>query len=163
MNSQPFAFEALHPVFKLSTYFFIGSVFYLYQDKIVLNKLVLLLLLLLTGIFIYFQHFYLIAPFVVAYCLFMAIDLIPINNFDRFGDFSYGLYLYAFPTTQTLVFFGLGKLGLLPFITATFIVGTLLAAISYWLIEFPLLQLKNINLFHKLSIKNSLNLKKLQS
>lgn len=60
----------------------------------------------------------------------------------RFGDFSYGLYIYAFPVQQT--FFWLGGAGL-PFELGSLVVVLItlaLAALSWHLIEAPALRLK---------------------
>lgn len=134
----------LFRTFELFTYFYMGSVFYLFRDKIIINKTILLFLLLISTIFIYYQLFFLIAPFLIGYILFIMIIIIPFNNFGRFGDFSYGLYLYAFPVEQMLAFYKFNNYGFIPFISASLFLGTILAAISYWLIEYPCLKLKNI-------------------
>jgi len=128
--------------FKLFTYFYMGAVFYLFRDQIILDKIIMFFLLLITIGFIYIQQFFLIAPFVIAYSLFMAIDKIHINNFDRFGDFSYGLYLFAFPIGQILAALGIDKLGFFIFYTLTILLGTDMAVISFWLIESRFLKLK---------------------
>jgi peptidoglycan/LPS O-acetylase OafA/YrhL len=67
---------------------------------------------------------------------------LPLQRFGRFGDFSYGLYLYAFPIQQLLV------LWLRPALTppVVFALATLLtlpcAVASWYLVERPFLRLK---------------------
>ena len=59
----------------------------------------------------------------------------------RHGDFSYGLYLYAFPIQQTLVAFGTPGGALGNFALAALLAGGC-AALSWHLIERPALRLK---------------------
>lgn len=55
---------------------------------------------------------------------------------DRYGDLSYGLYLYAFPVQQTVVgWIGTGKPWLL--LAISLLLATVLALISWHLIEAP--------------------------
>ena len=130
---------------KLSPYFFMGSVIYLFREKIKLNNFAFIGLLLLTLAAVYFKLFFWIAPFVIGYGLFVIIEKVQVYNFDRFGDLSYGLYLYAFLTGQFLAFLGVHKLGLGIFTVSNIILGSLLAYLSYWWVENPFLKLKNIH------------------
>jgi peptidoglycan/LPS O-acetylase OafA/YrhL len=64
------------------------------------------------------------------------------DAFNRLGDYSYGLYLYAFPIQQTIVFWfrDLGGPGLL----ATSLPATLIVAVMSWHgLEKPALGLKS--------------------
>jgi peptidoglycan/LPS O-acetylase OafA/YrhL len=61
----------------------------------------------------------------------------------RHGDFSYGLYLYAFPIQQALVALGLAGGALGNFLAATLLAGAC-AALSWHLIERPALRAKPI-------------------
>ncbi len=63
-------------------------------------------------------------------------------DIGRVGDFSYGIYLYAFPVQQTLIYFFKNSLNgwlLVFFATA---VTLPLAMISWYLVEKPALKLK---------------------
>lgn len=65
-----------------------------------------------------------------------------LNSFGRFGDISYGIYIYAFPAQQT-VLWAVGKS--LPFFSGLLLaaVMTILCALLSWhLVEFPALRLK---------------------
>ena len=83
-------------------------------------------------------------PLLGGYILFYAAFSKTINasNFSKYGDFSYGLYLYAFPVQQLLVFYyGEHLNGLLMF-TISLILTLVLAIISWYLVEKPFLKLK---------------------
>lgn len=65
-----------------------------------------------------------------------------LHRAGRFGDFSYGMYIYAFPVQQLVVWTFRNQLGFNTAISLT-IVGTLiLAALSWHLVEKPALSFK---------------------
>ena len=63
------------------------------------------------------------------------------NRFGRYGDFSYGIYLYAFPVQQTLVHM-FGIMSVPRFAGLAFAVTLLLAAASWHCVEKPALAWK---------------------
>ena len=60
----------------------------------------------------------------------------------RFGDLSYGLYIYAFFVQQVSVHVWPGKVGLLPTLTLSVVATAALAWLSWHGVEAPALQLK---------------------
>ncbi len=60
---------------------------------------------------------------------------------DRFGDWSYGVYLYAFPLQQCLALAGLQQHGLTLFILCSFAASLAAGAASWHLVESPVLRL----------------------
>ena len=58
-------------------------------------------------------------------------------------DFSYGVFLYAFPVQLTLTVLGAPRLGFLPYLALSFIVTVPLAVASWFLVERPALRLKH--------------------
>nr|WP_301952349.1 acyltransferase [Rathayibacter sp. VKM Ac-2857] len=60
----------------------------------------------------------------------------------RFGDFSYGLYLWSYPVQQ-LVLEVLGRLPMAADLALVVVVTLLLAVASWWLVERPALRLKD--------------------
>jgi peptidoglycan/LPS O-acetylase OafA/YrhL len=74
----------------------------------------------------------------------LALGLAPIpvlRQASRWGDFSYGMYLVAFPVQQTL-FVLLPGLGVWQYIAAVVLVSLPLAVASWWLIERPAMALR---------------------
>lgn len=61
----------------------------------------------------------------------------PLDRLDRFGDVSYGLYLYAFPVQQVVAMYLHSQE-----IFIAFAVTVPIAGLSWWLIEKPMLRLK---------------------
>jgi peptidoglycan/LPS O-acetylase OafA/YrhL len=90
------------------------------------------------------DHFPLIRSVAVPYfSVWLALAQLPgLAGWGRFGDFSYGLYLFAFPVQQAAVRFagtGIGPAGVL---AAGYPVALLLAWLSWTLVERPALSLK---------------------
>jgi len=63
------------------------------------------------------------------------------NRFGRYGDFSYGIYLFAFPTQQLLVHM-FGVMPMPAFTLLAFLFTLPLAVISWYCIEKPALAWK---------------------
>jgi peptidoglycan/LPS O-acetylase OafA/YrhL len=66
-----------------------------------------------------------------------------LTGFGRWGDFSYGMYLFAFPVQQTIVHFAGPGLSQPLNIAICFGVTLCLAALSWHLVERPALELKS--------------------
>jgi peptidoglycan/LPS O-acetylase OafA/YrhL len=89
------------------------------------------------------HHFLMLYYLALPYCWFY-LAYIPAGKlrlYNRFGDYSYGVYLYAFPIQQALVFiFPDWSVATLIFVAGSF---TLILAICSWhWIEQPALQLR---------------------
>jgi peptidoglycan/LPS O-acetylase OafA/YrhL len=127
-------------------YFLMGSVIYLYRDKITLSGYLACLLVLLqictaqTPFFRLVMRFAL--PYVVLYLAYCRVPLLA--RFGRRGDYSYGIYIYAYPIQQLCLHLwgprmSPGRL----FVCA--LGATLLCAVLSWhLVEAPALRLKRL-------------------
>ena len=104
-------------IFKLGLLYYSGSALFLYRDDIPWRGWIAALLfaaLVATfrtdiGPLVYFVAL----PYLVLYLAYAPLPLI--SRFGKYGDFSYGLYIYAFPFQQlTIYLFGpqVGVLGL---------------------------------------------------
>lgn len=65
-----------------------------------------------------------------------------VNRFDRLGDLSYGIYLYAFPVQQTIIHFLGDRLHWWPRLMVTVLVTVMLAYISWHVVEKRAMRLK---------------------
>jgi len=126
---------------RLGGFFFMGAFLYTFRDRIILNKTVaiaLLGLLLLSSL--NFNLLIFVYTFSLGYIV-LALAYLPKGNilkFNNCGDYSYGLYIYAFPVQQSVVFLydGINPIPLIFISTsATFI----LAYISWKYVENPVL------------------------
>ncbi len=130
-----------HPFF-----FIIGSLYYLYQNKIkydlrlVVSALVIWVLTFWNADLLMLSSF-ICLPYIVLGIAFTSIPYI--NKISKNADLSYGLYIYHYPVQQTIVeFFKLDPLMLL---VTTLIITVPLSWLSWKLIESKALSLKNID------------------
>jgi len=125
----------------LLTPFLLGIVFYLYADRIprsgwvCVALLAPLLLMRRHGLNLLFPVAGTYATFYVAFT--PRLDL---HRFARYGDFSYGLYLYAYPIQQVLVSVFPGKPVSIFLAAVPLSFGA--AWLSWHLVEKPCLKLK---------------------
>jgi len=135
---------------ELLILFFISSGFYIYRRKIKLSFPIFIICLIIFvlgiiisykihGVFIYFRM--ISFPYIIIYIAYCKIPYI--NNFGKHGDFSYGIYLWAYPVSQTLIYFWLDKFNVFTYIVSVFFITLFIAVLSFKFIEKPALQLKN--------------------
>lgn len=129
---------------RLSFLFGLGACLFLYRERVPMDDragvLATGLLLLSFRYHVYFA----IGQAALAYALLWAGWRLPFRWFDRYGDFSYGLYLYAFPVQQLLAIYpqAVGH-GQLWYVLVTFALVVPMSIGSYYLVERPFLRLKN--------------------
>lgn len=124
--------------------FFLGSSLYLHRDKIDFKLSVFAgsVVVLILGVFFesLFYIFYLITlPYIVLYLAYVPGGLI--RRFNSFGDYSYGVYIYAFPVQQAFVW-AYPDLGFGLLTVSSFLVTLVFALFSWHLVEKPALALK---------------------
>lgn len=147
---EPLRFEELFPVdlsglLMFSLYFLAGALCFLYREEIPFSSALLLLSTLLLAGGLVGGWFDVIAPLALPYLFLWLACKLPMQRFDAHGDYSYGLYIYAFPIQQTLVFFRLQAAGFWTYFLCSLLLSTLFGILSYRLIEAPCLCLKNID------------------
>lgn len=137
-----FVFNTL---FVLSAFFGAGTLFYLFRDKIPFKASVALILLcvwlasLHFNLPIYFN--YLCLPYVVLWFVFEP--RLPFHQASKYGDFSYGIYIYSFPVQQTIIYYLENDLTVLEMIFLSFLFTVPLAMLSWFLVEKKALQIKD--------------------
>jgi peptidoglycan/LPS O-acetylase OafA/YrhL len=134
--------------------FLSGSLLYLYREKIPDSGAIAFgaTVLFLVGLVIPLGHeapdYYqtsldLAAVFLVYPLIWLGIHL-PFARVGAVNDYSYGIYIYAFPVQQLLVIWGLNKWGYWPYTFVTLVVLAPFAVASWWLIEKHALKLKKL-------------------
>lgn len=138
--------------FQLMAAFFIASSMYTYRDKIKLSLPVFFGFLVVYFIGQKTDYRLLIhlltLPYLVIYFAYAKIPFI--NKWGTYGDFSYGIYVWAFPVQQTISCLMLDKLNIYSYMAITFAITLLCGILSFKLIEKPALDLKRIQ-FRKLA------------
>tara|TARA_Y100000296_G_C5178082_1_gene261373 strand:- start:561 stop:1667 length:1107 start_codon:yes stop_codon:yes gene_type:complete len=139
---------------RLFTMFFVGSAFYFYKDKILLSSKLALILFIAVMIAPFNKEaFYIVYCFALPYLVFY-LAYIPrgkIRAFNNFGDYSYGIYIYAFPVQQVVAAL-ITNVSVVEMIVISFFVTLFLAALSWHLIEKHSLKLKRNPFFLKLKL-----------
>jgi peptidoglycan/LPS O-acetylase OafA/YrhL len=130
----------------LFLFFGLGSVMCVYRDRIPLNTWLMLLLLAVALPFHGTRPFHWLLGIWLAYAVLWFAYIPNFHWFNRAGDYSYGLYIYAFPIQQTLRQYFEHIRPLQMFVAAS-IFTLMFAALSWHLIEKPALRLKSVDLW----------------
>lgn len=120
--------------------------YYHFEDKIeyTFTRVVILLIVWIIGTFfnLTFYFNYLCLPYIVFWFVFE--QKIPVQNAGKYGDFSYGIYIYGFPVQQTIVYFMDNRVNVLEMIVLSFLFTIPLAIFSWFAVEKKALKLKDI-------------------
>lgn len=130
---------------RLVFLFYLGASCYVWRHRITLNSVGLLpaSVAVLTGMALGQVGVPLYGLGLAYWVFYLAyIPAGRIRAYNRLGDYSYGLYIFAFPVQQTLLLIW-PNLGMAGMIAVSFGVTLLLAAASWYLVEAPSLAHKN--------------------
>lgn len=134
-----------NPILRLASFFFSGGCFYLYRDRIMYTPRLAALIgsAMLVSIF-FIQSAEIALATCGAYLLFYfaCTPLVPLANFNRLPDVSYGVYLYGWPVQKLFLWYfpSLSPWELFPLsLTACLILG----AISWYVVEKPMMRFKS--------------------
>ncbi|QHW01411.1 acyltransferase family protein [Spirosoma endbachense] len=126
-------------------FFLSGSLFYFYRNYIP-RSLVLFSISLFFLIFSasWVGYFELIQPFFGSYILFYLAfsKKLKFYSFAKYGDFSYGIYLYGWPIQQLVLLYIGQQLSMLGNFIVSFLLILIFSAFSWYLVEKPFLSLK---------------------
>jgi len=125
--------------------FLIGSLFYINKDFIPSHGFAVVFLFAVLVYSVYYRSEYK----AISYTLFLpyfvfwsAYNLPWLNVVNKLGDYSYGLYIYAFPIQQFMISRH-PDLGVNAFFLYSLVVTLILAMMSWHLLEKPALKLKS--------------------
>jgi len=145
-HGPPEDFE-LHRTYRLSSLlfmFFCGGSFYVLRDRIRMSSKLfggLLAVLLASAVNKHSFHaaYILCIPYLLFYIAYVPAGLI--RAFNKLGDYSYGIYIYAFPVHQAVVYLLPGS-SILASTLACALITLLLSVASWHLIEESALDFK---------------------
>jgi peptidoglycan/LPS O-acetylase OafA/YrhL len=124
--------------------YILGMIAYLCRSKIVLHPLIAILLFVIAALMPNQVLYRSIIFLTLVYCLllFAYSPLIKGYLITRYGDFSFGIYVYAFPVQQTLMHYFHFHYPMVLYFT-TLPIALVLGMGSWFFIEKPTLKLKN--------------------
>ncbi|MET7423796.1 acyltransferase [Dactylosporangium sp. NPDC005555] len=125
--------------------FLLGASAQLYRHRIPANGILALTAVVVLLTTLRFGAFHVLGYPAFAYLLlWLACSLPPwTHRIGRTHDYSYGIYIYAFPAQQTLATLGVHHWGPPAYIAVSALVTTALAAASWHLVERPVLTFKH--------------------
>jgi len=124
--------------------FFIGASFFVLRHRIIVSHRIFTLFALLLIYFIENILFRAVYTLVIGYFV-IYLAYIPkgyIRKFNLFGDYSYGIYIYAFPVQQSIAA-SFPEISVRNMILVAFPITLFLSIISWHYIESPMLKMKN--------------------
>lgn len=143
-------------VFPMSTFstawyfmFFLGATMWLYRDSLPLDDRYAIAALFLMVLTMRHRGFEILGVAAFGYALVWWITRVKVSTFERFGDPSYGTYVYAFPIQMLLAEFGWNHLhgfssgtGSLIYVALSVLFSVTAGYLSWWLLEKQAMKLK---------------------
>jgi len=136
--------------FPLMSWFLAGSLIYLNKERQLSGKSVSILFVLVV-VFLFFKiNLIYISPVLAYFLIYLTYTKSPFLNFGKYGDFSYGIYIYAFPVQQYVIYL-MVKSVIAPMtwwlvFIISFPVTLIFAIASWYFIEKRFLKLKKMRL-----------------
>ncbi|AZQ82864.1 acyltransferase [Colwellia sp. Arc7-635] len=135
--------------FRMYSLFFIGTACYIFKDYLVLSKRFFYTALFFLFISAIHSDLFFIVYNVTIFYVIFYIAYIPkgrIRKFNQYGDYSYGIYIYAWPVQQSIIALMPG-INVLELCIYSFALTVLLSYLSWHCIEKKALKLKGKVLF----------------
>lgn len=129
---------------RLFSMFFIGAAFYIFRHSIFLSSRYFLLALVVLSLSIlnkdlFFITYCILLPYLIFYIVYIPAGRI--RNYNKVGDYSYGMYIYAFPVQQSVAAIIPG-VSVAAMVIIAFSITLVLAMFSWHLIEKKFLKMK---------------------
>lgn len=128
----------------LPYFFLVGSLAFLFKKLIPDSKLLFVLAIVLWVSDISFNTHYPLHPFFLSYILIWLSVHLPFKSVEKYGDFSYGIYIYHFIIIQMLLVYSQAILSPWLVFSITLPITFGLAFLSWHLVEKRCLRLKNM-------------------
>lgn len=133
--------------------FGIGIVLYTLRERIVLNSRYFVIIIVLIALSSPFRLLFVSLAYISLGYVLLYLAYIPggfIRKFNRLGDYSYGIYIFGYPTQKAVIHLLPGINAVQLFLIA-FTITLLIAMASWHIVERPALNLKRRRLLNKSS------------
>ncbi|WP_051836046.1 acyltransferase family protein [Streptomyces sp. NRRL WC-3742] len=136
---------SMHFLIHLGFVFLLGATVQLYRERIPIHDGLALVAAVAFLATLQWGGVFVIGYPAFAYLLFwLAVRLPrPFQKIGRKRDYSYGIYIYGFTVEQALAMLGYAKYGKLGFFACAITATVVLAALSWHLVESPMMKLKD--------------------
>ncbi|HTF81657.1 MAG TPA: hypothetical protein VL947_08025, partial [Cytophagales bacterium] len=144
---------------RFLTYFLAGMCFNQYKDSIPRSKSLLIISVIGISLgFFVFKGVNLVLPLMGTYMLFYVAftEIFTLKNFGKYGDFSYGLYVYAWPVQQLIMLHLSQYLNINLFFILSVLITFPLAWLSWKYVEKPFLNKKARAIINVRKLKSEL-------
>ncbi len=142
---------------RFSTLFFAGATFYVFADRILLSLrlfliAITLLIILSNHYSAFFVSYFLLIGYLVLYLAYVPAGVI--RKYNQLGDYSYGMYIYAFPVQQSIAA-SITGITVAKMTVLSFSITLVLAILSWHFVEKPMLAKKYAlsKLMNKIKLK----------
>ena len=123
--------------YRLGSMFMLGAILYLARHRIILSHWIMTVILVGIAISSFYRPIFVPLTWACLGYLVLYFAYIPkgsIRAFNRVGDYSYGIYIFGYPTQQAVAQ-TVPDLPLVPFFVISFTVTLLLVAMSWHWVE----------------------------
>lgn len=132
-------------LFTLGLYFYAGAALYLFRQRLPWSWKIAAAATVVLGAGIALDlepvAFALALPYLTLYLAYLKVP--PLARFGRYGDFSYGIYIFSFPLQQLLVHaLAAERWPVLAYLAASLAISVAAGVLSWHVIERPALGLK---------------------
>lgn len=141
--NKPFLQEVSRQLPGYLSYFVCGITIFLMYKKFKEYKYILLAIAITFYALskIYVNIFFFFNPIALSIVIiYLCNEFIYLGNWGKYGDFSYGIYIWHFPVIQTLIQLKFNNLNSLLFLSIVISISTILSVISWHCIEKPFLK-----------------------
>jgi peptidoglycan/LPS O-acetylase OafA/YrhL len=124
--------------------FALGMLFALWADKIPIDDRLAVFAMIIALVTYDIGGWNIYGQYGFCYVLmWFAVRVTKLSNWEKYGDFSYGIYIFAWPLMQFGAFFGLQNAGWLIYHVVIVAASHVMAFFSWHFIEKPAMSLKN--------------------
>lgn len=148
----PLIHLTLIEILEFGIFFMVGTIMFLFKDKIPLKFIYIVI-----AVFLWFGlgYFHITNPITIKTISFVALPYIvlylanlkgQLNNFSKLGDFSYGIYIYAYPIQQMIVNYNTANISILKLFLLSSLAVLPLSIMSWYFVEERALRYKSLNI-----------------